>query len=368
MNEEILSLHRELIKIPSVSSDIEKLHEIVDFVESQFDGYTNAIIKRYEWNKKPSIVIQNFEWLEADIILNGHLDVVPASSEDQFEPYEEDGKIYARGAGDMKAWDAIMITLMKDLFTSKFTEKKVSLILTTDEEIWWEDGAKQIVELWYRASEGVLVPDAGSLETIVTAEKGIIDVTIDIKWVSGHSSRPWKWTNAIDQTYKLYGELKELLEEPNKLVEEKEYWSSTVQLTTISGWVATNVVPESCTAHFNIRVTEKFQDMNYLKTQIETLCEKYGKITEYHSGSLAYTDPNHQFIQDYLSVCENILWFKPTQIKEHWATDWRYFAENWMPLLLHLPTCKNIHTYNEYVVKEDIFKIYDCYRHFIFWE
>jgi len=41
--------------------------------------------------------------MEADIILNGHLDVVPSSEDEQFDPCEQDGKIFARGSGDMKS-------------------------------------------------------------------------------------------------------------------------------------------------------------------------------------------------------------------------------------------------------------------------
>jgi acetylornithine deacetylase/succinyl-diaminopimelate desuccinylase-like protein len=47
--------------------------------------------------------VKNFEGKEADIILNGHIDVVPISEDGQFDPKEIDGKIYARGSGDMKA-------------------------------------------------------------------------------------------------------------------------------------------------------------------------------------------------------------------------------------------------------------------------
>jgi succinyl-diaminopimelate desuccinylase len=55
------------------------------------------------YNNKPSIVIKNFDGKKANIIMNGHYDVVPPSEDGQFEPKEIDGKIYARGSGDMKA-------------------------------------------------------------------------------------------------------------------------------------------------------------------------------------------------------------------------------------------------------------------------
>ena len=368
MKDTILQLHKLLIRIPSVSSDIEKLNEIIDFVENEFSDYKDAIIKKYEFSKKPSIVVQNFEGLEADIILNGHLDVVPPSEENQFEPVYKDGKIYARGAGDMKAGDAIMITLMKEIFENNFTDKKVSLILTTDEEVWGENGAAEIVKLWYTASMGVLIPDSGSIEKITIAHKGIIDISVEVRGKSGHSSRPWSCENAIEKTYQLYNDLKSHIEDQTLLTEENSYWGSTVQLTTIEWWTATNVIPEVCKVHFNIRITERFQDTLALKKELEKIINSYGKITEYSEGALAFTDENNSFIQSYLRSCESVLRFTPILEREHWATDGRYFASEGMPMLLHLPTCKNIHSRGEYVEETAIFQIYDCYKTFIFWE
>jgi len=366
MKDQIVPLLYSLIKIPSVSSDIEKLHEIINFVENEFIDFPKTNIKRYEWNSKPSIVIQNFDWLEADIIMNGHLDVVPASEKNQFKPYEEDGKIYARGAGDMKAGDAIMITLMKDIFERGFIDKKVSLILTCDEETWGEDGAWEIVKLWYTAKQWVLVPDSWSIWAIVTAEKWLIDFKVNVQGKSWHSSRPWTSINSLEKTFELYSELKELVETDSKLTQENWYWGSTVQMTMLEWGSATNVIPETAKAHFNIRVTEDFT-MEWLKVILEKVVKKYGVMSEYQEWSLVYTNPESDFIQNYIKICEKILGFTPEIKKEHGASDGRYFAEKWMPISLHLPTCSNIHTKWEYVVKEDIFKIYDCYKAFIFW-
>ena len=367
MKNTILPLLDALIKIPSVSSDIDKLHEIIDFVEAQFSEYPNAVIKKYEWNKKPSIVIQNFEWLEADIIMNGHLDVVPPSEENQFEPEYKGGKIFARWTGDMKAGDAIIITLMKEIFENSFIDKKVSLILTTDEEIGGEDGAKKIVEIWYKAKELVLVPDSGSAWSVVIAEKGILDFDVEITWKSWHSSRPWLWENAIERVIQLYSDMKEYIETPKKLSLENWYWSSTIQMTMIKGWIATNVIPETVRAHFNIRITEEFTDVEKFKHDIWNLIAKYNwEIKKFQEGSLVYTDPKNISIKEYINICEKTLWMKPGIEKEHGASDWRYFAEKWMFLILHRPDCENIHTAWEYVVEEAIFQIYDCYKNFIF--
>lgn len=368
MKQKIPPLLDALIRIPSVSSDIEKLNEITDFVEAEFSEYKNAHIQRYIFNEKPSIVIQNFEGFEADIIMNGHLDIVPPSEENQFEPIHKDGKIYGRGAGDMKAGDAIMITIMKEIFENNFTDKKISLILTCDEEIWGEDGAKEIVELWYTASQWVLVPDSGSTNEVVIAEKWIFDLEVLVHWKWGHSSRPWLSDNAIDKTYALYQELRTYIQDEEKLA-SSDHWSSTVSLTKIESWTANNVIPETTKALFDIRITEDFQDVIAFEKNLRTICAKYdAEILDIFHAELVYTDPNNTFIQEYMRTYEKILWKKPDIKKEHGASDGRFFASKGMPLILHRPSCENIHGKQENVEIESIEKIYDIYRNFIFWK
>jgi acetylornithine deacetylase/succinyl-diaminopimelate desuccinylase-like protein len=59
--EEIKKVLVDLVKIPSVSSDIEKLNEIVNYVENYFVDIPNFFIKKFEFNNKPSLVISNFD-------------------------------------------------------------------------------------------------------------------------------------------------------------------------------------------------------------------------------------------------------------------------------------------------------------------
>jgi acetylornithine deacetylase/succinyl-diaminopimelate desuccinylase-like protein len=62
ISERILELTKHLIMIESVSSDIEKLHKIVNFVENYLkENITEKyFIEKLEFNKKPSFIIKNF--------------------------------------------------------------------------------------------------------------------------------------------------------------------------------------------------------------------------------------------------------------------------------------------------------------------
>jgi len=95
-HDEILRILDNLLRIPSVSTDIPELERVISYIEGYFAEYENAVVNKYTFNEKPCIIIQNFDGMQADKILNGHLDVVPPSEEGQFDPFEKDGKIYAR--------------------------------------------------------------------------------------------------------------------------------------------------------------------------------------------------------------------------------------------------------------------------------
>jgi len=352
----------DLLKIHSVSSDINKLHEIVNYVENYFKG-TNTFIEKFEFNNKPSIVIKNFEWKKADIVLNWHLDVVPPSEDNQFAPIEKDGKLYARWAGDMKAGDAIMIKLMKDLLLNKYNKKKISLILTTDEEVGSFDWAEKLTDLWY-LWDVVLIPDGGSLEKIVYAEKWIIHLDLEFYGLSAHASRPWLGENAIDNMIKFYNLLRNYIQNDKKLFQTKDHWWSSVNLNIVNWWAATNVLPDKVNAKIDIRITEEINQQEILQ-----LINKFLEVTNWELknilvGDLLYTDPSNKHIQRYLEITKKYV-NEANLVKEHWWSDGRFFSKHGCVVILHKPRSWNLHGKKEFVVLEDLDTIYNIYKDFI---
>ncbi len=352
----------DLLKIPSVSSDIKQLHKIIDYVENYFSN-SNAIIEKFEFNNKPSIIIKNFNWKKADIVLNWHLDVVPASEKNQFEPIEKDWKLYARWAGDMKAGVAIMMKLTKELLEQDFKDKKISLMLTTDEEIGGFDGVWKLIELWY-TGDIVLIPDSWASDRIVYAEKWILHLEIDFYGLSAHASRPWLWENAIDNMIKFYNLLKNYLVNEKKLYFSKEHWWNSISLNIVNGWKATNMVADYVKAKFDIRYIENTNSEKILSIINKFLSVTNGEIKNKLVWDLLYSDPSNNFTQKYLEISKKYV-ANAHLSKEHWASDWRFFSKSWTIVLLHRPNCWNLHSKEEFVILEDLDKIYNIYKNFI---
>lgn len=366
MKEEIKKVLDDILKIPSVSSDISSLHRIVDYVEKYFLWMKNIYITKYQWNDIPSILIQNFEWKDADIMFNGHLDVVPPSETNQFFPFSDNGKTFARWAGDMKSGIALMMCLWKTIFHQENFHKKIAFLFTSDEEVWGENGVKKILETENLIPKIVIIPDSGSVENIVIAEKWIIKLEIQTQWKSCHASRSWLWKNALEQVYIIYQELRELFEEKQYL-HPPTYWWSTVNLTVVTWWEVSNMIPSIAKAVFDIRFTETFQNIEDTQKIIQNILDKHqAKMLKIMSGDLLFTQPENIYVKKYIKSVKKVLWYTPNLVKEHGASDGRFFAAENIPVLLHRPTCAWLHAKNEYVENQAIEKIYDCYQEFVF--
>jgi len=129
MLNKILSLTQSLISLPSTRDNKKALNEVLDLVLKQVSDFT---IERFEKDGYPSVLVyygksrpKNFK-----VILNAHLDVVSAKDE-QFKPYEKDGKLYGRGAIDMKGAAAVLILVFKEM--AKKVSYPLALQLVTDE-------------------------------------------------------------------------------------------------------------------------------------------------------------------------------------------------------------------------------------------
>src|SRR4051812_24117149 len=111
MYKKIVTLAKELISIHSVSGDTQKAVEVLELAKSYLPEYE---FTPFVSNGYPSLLFSNKEkeLRNFTIILNGHIDVVPAMPE-QFKPYVENGKLHGRGAFDMKSAVAVKILVFK---------------------------------------------------------------------------------------------------------------------------------------------------------------------------------------------------------------------------------------------------------------
>lgn len=195
-------------------------------------------------------------------VLSGHTDVVPvegqAWSSDPFRLTRRDGRLYGRGAADMKGFCACMLAMVPR-FQAALLHRPIHLAFSYDEEVGCL-GVPAIIEHMRDTGLRPAVAFVGepSLMTVVNGHKGSCGLQTRVTGLACHSSRTDRGVNAILHAAALLSLLERrgaaLAADPAE-AGPFEPPCSTVGVGVIRGGVARNTVPESCSFDWDIRAT-----------------------------------------------------------------------------------------------------------------
>jgi acetylornithine deacetylase len=193
------------------------------------------------------------------LVLCGHMDVVPAEEDgwrsDPFRLREEGDRLFARGACDMKGFLAVALNVARE---ARGLRGPLVLVFTYDEEVGTA-GARDLVERWAcdTLPRRAIIGEPTELR-VVRMHKGHVRVRITMHGVAAHSALPHLGRNAIEAAARVLVSLRGLrhrLKEaggPNAgHFPEVPY--VTLNVGTIHGGVATNVVPDRCVIDLGAR-------------------------------------------------------------------------------------------------------------------
>lgn len=339
----------------------ELLKELILIDSSTKEGANQAVEFCKQWliehELQPSLIENNgykmvvCEIGEGDktIVFNGHVDVVSGKKE-QFVPVEKDGRIYARGAADMKAGVAAMMVAMKELRNQKIGVK-IQLQIVSDEEIGGMNCTGYLVENDYRG-DFVISSEPTQLGIALQA-KGVLRLEVEVNGKSAHGSRPWEGDNAIVKAYRVY---EKLLELPFTKESSEFYESPSINLAIIAGGEVFNKVPDHCVMSLDIRYLPG-QNPDSIVQQIERISE--GKVTVGLKGIPVATKQDDPFINQLKPVLEKHIAGEAVTFGQHGAADTQYFAAHGIPAIEFGPSGANWHGDDEYIELESLEKYKD---------
>jgi succinyl-diaminopimelate desuccinylase len=233
----------ELLAIPSTSdrpADLRRALELVlDFVGP---GFT---VERFSSGGKPSaLVYPGTERAEFAIILNAHLDVVPAPP-GQFRPRRDGDRLIARGAQDMKVSALLAAQVFRELAAR--LHYPLALQLVTDEEVGGRDGTKYQLDRGVRG-RFIIVGETSGLR-IVNESKGMLVVRLLATGRNAHAAYQWLGDNALVKLQRSVGNLLDRYP-----IATQEAWRTTVNLARVQTQNQTrNQVPADAEALLDIR-------------------------------------------------------------------------------------------------------------------
>lgn len=222
------------------------------------------------------------------LVFAGHTDVVPTGPLERwhrppFEPVEDDGYLYGRGAADMKASLAAMVVAVEDLISSGFAGLRLGFLITSDEEGPAIDGIDRVVS-WLEQQgirpEYCIVGEPSSSarlgDIVRNGRRGSLNAHLTITGKQGHVAYPELVENPIHRGLPALAELAATVwDEGNNYYPPTSLQISNAQ----SGTGATNVVPGTAEYWFNFRFSTE-QTAATLKAQVASIFERHG--IDYH--------------------------------------------------------------------------------------
>lgn len=332
----------DLISIPSVSSDRTECERVVRYVADCFRD-SGLIVEEIAYNNSPSLLVSTQGQRAFDILLLGHLDVVPADSE-AFRPTVRGDRVYGRGAADMKSGCASLISLQ---LTHRRTPayRNVGLLLTTDEELGGFNGVGHLVSTEGLRAKVVVNPDGpDTLEplTLCLAEKGILLTEMVSQGTPAHGATPWLGENAIDKLWQDVTKVRSVL----GAATAADPWSTSVNLGLLQGGTAANSVPDSARALLDMRFGEQ-SSRTEIKRRVSELCVN-STVTFPLEADPVFVRLDHPAVQVmFESLKGHEMPAKHT--REFGASDARWFSSQGAAIIMMLPECSRFHIREEWV-------------------
>ena len=183
------------------------------------------------------------------LIYHGHLDVVPGH-EDQFAPRIDGGRLFGRGAYDMKAALGAMMLAVADLSGDHLQGAEVELLIVPDEERSepGENCTQMLVRDGLRADFVVCGEPTDML--VGVQAKGVLMMRVDVPGTAAHGATPWLGDNAVLRAVEMFRAIEAL---PFAAESAPLFERPSINLGRIQGGDAVNKVPDHCRMDVDVR-------------------------------------------------------------------------------------------------------------------
>ena len=280
LRERAIAILDDLVGFPSVS--LRPNGEIVSHIESCLaeHGITcwrDAHEDGRRFNLLARIGPRDGPGSEGGVLLSGHLDVVPAEAggwqDDPWRLRRADGRLYGRGAVDMKGFLAMALAQ-----APAFQERADSLseplwlAFTFDEEVGCF-GAERMPAFLASCGAAPRIAIIGEPTGMmpINGHKGGMELVTHIRGASGHASQPANGANAIFAASRIISFIEQLAQDCAAAPRDGSPFDpphSTLSVGTIRGGEARNVIPDSCSFDWEIRA-HPGEDPHQLRHKVE---------------------------------------------------------------------------------------------------
>jgi len=307
------------------------------------------------------------------VVLAGHTDVVPPGplekwNSDPFVPTVVDGKLFGRGAADMKTSVAAFVIAAERLVREHPDHPgSLALLITSDEEGPSVDGTVRVVEELKRRGEAIdycIVGEPSSAQvfgdTIKNGRRGSLTGRLVVHGLQGHVAYPQNVKNPVHLAATAIADLA-----TTEWDKGNEYFPPTsFQVSNIhAGTGAQNITPGSVQVDFNFRFSTESTPES-LQSRVRGILDGHG--LEYDVswivGGRPFLTQRGRLVQTLARVVEKVSGVKPQVNCTGGTSDGRFIFDICPEVAEFGPCNRSIHKVNEAVAIDEIEPLVDVYR------
>ncbi|MDT8363527.1 MAG: succinyl-diaminopimelate desuccinylase [Nitrosomonas sp.] len=303
----------------------------------------------------------------------GHTDVVPTGplaqwDSDPFTPIIRDGKLYGRGAADMKTSLAAFVTAI-EAFVADYPDHKgsIALLITSDEEGPATEGTVTVVEALKARGETIdycIVGEPTCTEmlgdTVKNGRRGSLSGNLTVKGIQGHIAYPHLASNPIHLVAPAMAELAQTTWDAGN-----EYFPPTTwHISNITGGTgATNIIPGEVTLLFNFRFSTA-STVASLKERVHAVLDRHQLVytLEWVLSGNPYLTPKGKLADALGSAIHAVTGVETTLSTSGGTSDGRFIADICPQVVEFGPCNATIHKLNEHVAVADMARLSAIYR------
>ena len=363
MQNDVIDLFLEILSKPSITPDDKGL---IDFFENYLEGFEAIRIDR--GGVKNLFLTKEFGKGE-HLCFAGHIDVVPAGegwNTPAFTPTIKEGKIFARGAQDMKSGVAAFMQAIKD--SSSFNGR-LSVLLTSDEEGDAKYGTKIVLEELKKKN---LLPDFAIVaeptcekefgDAIKIGRRGSINGVLKLYGKQGHVAYPQKAINPIDLIAPILPKIAGVsLDNGDEFFEPSRFVITDIR----AGLEVTNVTPGVLKMMFNVRNSTKTTPKD-----IEEFIKRHFDGLDYElelkvSAKPFMTNPDSKVVKLMQDSIQKICSISPKLSTAGGTSDARFFGEYGVDTVEFGVINDTIHAPNERTSIKEVKSLYEIFKNVI---
>jgi succinyl-diaminopimelate desuccinylase len=303
----------------------------------------------------------------------GHTDVVPTGPlehwhSDPFVPTHRDGRLYGRGAADMKTSIACFVVAAEEFVAAHPQHGGgIALLITSDEEGPSVDGTLRLVELLQSRGQRLdacIVGEPTSVDQlgdmIKNGRRGTLSGRLSVKGIQGHIAYPQLARNPIHEAAPALAELVAMRwDEGNEFFPPTSWQMSNIHAGTGAG----NVIPGELELQFNFRFSNE-STPDSLKARVHELLDRHGLDYQlsWTLGGDTFLTPPGSLSQGLSRAIEAETGVTPVLSTTGGTSDGRFIARICPQVVEFGPLNASIHKIDEHVVVADIERLKNIYR------